>query len=271
MEYLAYSNMVIANEGENIDIECSLPKVQFPGKKHFKSAELAFTLLGVLLAILAPNQATATYRGPGRYSVSTNGGCLNIRTGPSTSYPSVACYSNGSRLPQIIGYSQGFAHTDTDYYASSNWITSRNRNNYSYDTDTDYYTPGNRRTSYRNNYSYDTNNDSYVYSNNRSYSSSRNDNSYYPYGSNYSTSGSNSGISIGGNTNTAYPSVRFPRLTQGSRGEAVRQVQTALGLPATGYYDYRTYNAVRNFQASNGIRADGVVGSQTAVALGVYY
>lgn len=270
MEYLAYSNMVIANEGENIDIEYSLPEVQFTGKKQFKSAWLTFALLGVLLAILAPNQASATYRGPGRYYVNTNGSCLHIRSGPSTSYPSVACYRNGSRLPRVIGYRNGFAYTDTEYYASTNWIASSSRNYYS-DRDRDYYTDRNRSTSsYRNYYPYDTNTGSYVYSSNRIYSSSSNYYRDYPNGRNSYRSDTNSGISIGG-PDTNYPSNRYPRLTLGSRGQAVRQVQTALGLRATGYYDYTTYNAVRSFQARNGIRPDGVVGSQTALALGVYY
>lgn len=274
MEYLAYSNMVIANEGENIDIEYSLPQVQFTWKKQLKSAWLAFASVGVLCAILAHTQATlAVYRGPGRYFVSTNGGCLNVRTGPSTSYPSVACYRNRSRLPQVIGYRNGFAHTDTDYYTSSNWIASSSGNDYSYDTNTDYYGSSNRiPSSYRNDYSYDTDRDDYG-SSNRIPSTYRNDypdnpdvgNSYAPDYNDANLMGSPDSYS------TLDSGVRYPRLRLGSRGEAVKQVQRALGVRATGTYDYRTYNAVRNFQQSNGLRADGVVGLQTARALGVYY
>ncbi|WP_337907131.1 peptidoglycan-binding protein [Iningainema tapete] len=266
MEYLAYSNMVIANEGENIDIEYSLSEMQSAGKKQLKSAWLTFALLGVLLAIFFPNQATATYRGPGRYYVNTNGSCLNIRTGPSTSYPSVACYRNGSRLPRVIGYRNGFAYTDNSYYASTNWmaLSSRNYN------DGDYYTSRNRNTSsYRNDYPYNTDPGSYIYNSNRSFSSSRNYNPDYYDRYSY-RSDSNSGISIGG-ADGNYSSVRSRRLAVGSRGQAVRQVQAALGLRTTGYYDNTTYYAVRSFQARNGIRADGVVGPQTALALGVYY
>lgn len=251
MEYLAYSNMVIANEGENIDIKYSLPKLQFTWKKQLKSAWLAYACISVLFAILAHAQATlAVYRGAGRYYVRTNGGCLHVRTGPSTSYPSVACYRNRSRLPRVIGSTNGFAQTDTNYYTSSHWIALSSRNDYSYGTNTD----------------------DYGYSN-RIDSSSRYD---YPYNSNagnsYNWDNNDSGIlTRPDNYSTFNSGVRYPRLKLGSRGEAVRQVQSALGVRPTGYYDYATYNAVRNFQISNGLRADGVVGSQTARALGVYY
>lgn len=71
-------------------------------------------------------------------------------------------------------------------------------------------------------------------------------------------SGSNPGSGVGGS---------YLRL--GSRGSAVRQVQSALGVSPTGYYGSVTQRAVRNFQSRNGLRADGVVGPQTRRALGV--
>ncbi len=274
MEYLAYSNMVIANEGENIDIKYSLPKLQFTWKKQLKSAWLAYACISVLFAILAHAQATlAVYRGAGRYYVRTNGGCLHVRTGPSTSYPSVACYRNRSRLPRVIGSTNGFAQTDTNYYTSSHWIALSSRNDYSYGTNTDDYGYSNRiDSSSRYDYPDDTNTN-YYGSRNRIDSSSRYD---YPYNSNagnsYNWDNNDSGIlTRPDNYSTFNSGVRYPRLKLGSRGEAVRQVQSALGVRPTGYYDYATYNAVRNFQISNGLRADGVVGSQTARALGVYY
>ncbi len=251
MEYLAYSNMVIANEGENIDIKYSLPKLQFTWKKRLKSAWLAYACISVLFAILAHAQTTlADYRGPGRYYVRTNGGCLHVRTGPSTSYPSVACYRNRSRLPQVIGYRNGFAHTDTDYYTNSNWIALSSRNDYSYDTNTDDYGSSNRIDS-SSRYDYPDNSDP---------------------GNSYNWDNNDSGILTGSDTYSTFNSgVRYPRLKLRSRGEAVRQVQSTLGVRPTGYYDYATYNAVRSFQTSNGIRADGVVGLQTARALGLNY
>ncbi|WP_392407899.1 peptidoglycan-binding protein [Chlorogloeopsis fritschii] len=47
-------------------------------------------------------------------------------------------------------------------------------------------------------------------------------------------------------------------------------VQRALGVRATGYYGPVTANAVRNYQARNGLLVDGIVGPQTRRALGIY-
>jgi peptidoglycan hydrolase-like protein with peptidoglycan-binding domain len=59
------------------------------------------------------------------------------------------------------------------------------------------------------------------------------------------------------------------------RGEAVREVQEA--LVETGYdvggidaiFGPGTDAALRQFQADNGLQADGVVGDETAAALGL--
>lgn len=69
--------------------------------------------------------------------------------------------------------------------------------------------------------------------------------------------GNTPGLGVGGST----------VLDFGSQGEAVRQVQRALGIPATGYYGTQTKNAVRSFQVSNGLTSDGVVGPATRRAL----
>lgn len=61
----------------------------------------------------------------------------------------------------------------------------------------------------------------------------------------------------------------------GSRGPIVREIQRR--LKSWGYYDgavdgiygYRTYRAVRLFQARNGLRVDGITGSRTLGALGI--
>jgi Putative peptidoglycan binding domain len=59
-------------------------------------------------------------------------------------------------------------------------------------------------------------------------------------------------------------------LTPGSRGQLVRDVQTALGnLRVDGIYGQETVNQVRKFQASKGLLVDGVVGPETRVALGI--
>ncbi|MCC5663692.1 peptidoglycan-binding protein [Nostoc sp. CHAB 5784] len=59
-------------------------------------------------------------------------------------------------------------------------------------------------------------------------------------------------------------------LTPGSRGQLVRDVQTALGnLRVDGIYGQETVSRVRSFQASKGLLVDGVVGPETRVALGI--
>ncbi|MCX7747885.1 MAG: spore cortex-lytic enzyme [Clostridia bacterium] len=61
----------------------------------------------------------------------------------------------------------------------------------------------------------------------------------------------------------------------GSRGQEVIDIQAKLyrwgyykGI-VDGIYGYSTYQAVRSFQAKNGLRVDGVAGSQTLAALGL--
>ncbi|PAX51116.1 peptidoglycan-binding protein [Brunnivagina elsteri] len=58
-------------------------------------------------------------------------------------------------------------------------------------------------------------------------------------------------------------------LGAGSQGRSVIRVQQALGIPTTGFYGSITSRAVRNFQLNNGLLADGRVGPQTRVALGL--
>lgn len=53
----------------------------------------------------------------------------------------------------------------------------------------------------------------------------------------------------------------------GDRGSDVRSIQKLLKMPIDGVFDRRTDAAVRNFQAANGLEADGVVGPKTATAL----
>jgi peptidoglycan hydrolase-like protein with peptidoglycan-binding domain len=52
-------------------------------------------------------------------------------------------------------------------------------------------------------------------------------------------------------------------LRRGSTGEAVRYLQSALGLRVDGQFGPVTDRAVRAFQAANRLRVDGIVGSIT--------
>lgn len=54
-----------------------------------------------------------------------------------------------------------------------------------------------------------------------------------------------------------------PLLRQGDKGEAVRDVQRALGIKADGDFGPNTKKAVVAFQEKNGLYADGIVGKNT--------
>ncbi|NJM69651.1 MAG: peptidoglycan-binding protein [Scytonema sp. RU_4_4] len=204
MEYLAYSLMDSAYAEATKDTEFSVPEfqVKFNWNRGFKSAWLTFASIGALLAILAQAQtATAAYYGPGsNYYVRTNGSHLVVRKGPSSSYAPVTSYRNGSRLPRIVGYRNGFAKLSNGYYVAANWISNK---------------PG---------------------------------------------KGYNPGPGVGG----------LYTLREGSQGSAVARLQKTLGITPTGYYGSVTANAVRNYQANNGLLVDGVAGPQTLSSLRVY-
>ena len=52
-------------------------------------------------------------------------------------------------------------------------------------------------------------------------------------------------------------------LTVGTRGEAVKKLQTALGIPADGQFGPGTAKAVKEFQEKNGLAVDGFAGPAT--------
>jgi peptidoglycan hydrolase-like protein with peptidoglycan-binding domain len=58
-------------------------------------------------------------------------------------------------------------------------------------------------------------------------------------------------------------------LQTGSSGSAVKALQAALGVKQTGRFTASTLKAVKAFQRRNGLTVDGIVGPQTASALGL--
>jgi peptidoglycan hydrolase-like protein with peptidoglycan-binding domain len=58
-------------------------------------------------------------------------------------------------------------------------------------------------------------------------------------------------------------------LQTGSSGTAVKALQSALGLKPTGRFTAAVTRAVKAFQRNHGLTVDGIVGPQTAAALGL--
>lgn len=56
-------------------------------------------------------------------------------------------------------------------------------------------------------------------------------------------------------------------IRKGSRGEAVKILQTKLGITADGIFGANTETAVKDFQHKSGLVADGIVGAKTWAAL----
>jgi Putative peptidoglycan binding domain len=163
--------------------------------KSIKSSVLGLAGFAVLLTGMSyakPADAAPRYR---QYYVSTNGGCLKVRTSPSMYAPVVGCVSNGARLAPVVRFQNGFAKLSTGRFVSANLISTRR-----------------------------------------------------PYDG------------TGG----------FVILRVGSRGAAVAELQSALGLPVTGYFGFNTRSAVEDFQEANGLIVNGIVDIPTARALGFY-
>jgi len=56
-------------------------------------------------------------------------------------------------------------------------------------------------------------------------------------------------------------------LNRGAMGDAVKELQGALGVPADGFFGPRTEQAVKAFQAANSLDVDGIVGPRTRAKL----
>jgi peptidoglycan hydrolase-like protein with peptidoglycan-binding domain len=198
MEYLAYSSMVIANEeanGQAEYIDYEFPKFDLNWQKLLKSSAW-LSLAGCMVFLSAITQAPAAL---GAY-VRTNGTCLNVRVDPNPNSKVVDCLPNGTKI-DTTGTVNGFARLSTNRYVSARWV-------------------GNMSTATR------------------------------------PTKPMNN-AGVGGRVT----------LSLGSRGQAVSEVQKVLGINATGYYGPVTARRVREFQANNKLRVDGVVGAETRSAL----
>jgi len=52
-------------------------------------------------------------------------------------------------------------------------------------------------------------------------------------------------------------------LSRGAMGDAVKEIQQALGIQADGFFGAKTEQAVKEFQAAQSLDADGIVGPRT--------
>lgn len=218
MDYMAYSHMFMANEEANENIEYNVPNLQFEWKKLFRPAvivtakaddlpKLKFRWINFLkssawlaLAGISLLFATVTHAQTASVSyVTTNGSCLRVREDANLHSRVLDCIPNRTQITttEIIN---GFARLSPSGFVSARWIGS---------------TPNNRpvRT-----------------------------------------------ITSGGVGGPVY-------LSLGSRSSAVAEVQRALGVQPTGYYGSTTTRVVRQFQARNNLRVDGIVGPQTRNAI----
>jgi murein L,D-transpeptidase YcbB/YkuD len=58
-----------------------------------------------------------------------------------------------------------------------------------------------------------------------------------------------------------------PTLSRGSKGPEVSDVQRKLEIHVSGVFDYGTEAEVMKFQIAHGLKADGIVGKKTHLAL----
>jgi hypothetical protein len=81
--------------------------------------------IGTLFAILGQVQpASAAYYGRGyQYYVNTNGGNLNVRSGPGYYYPVIGSVRNGAALASPVRARRGFVQLSTGNWVSSSWIS----------------------------------------------------------------------------------------------------------------------------------------------------
>jgi peptidoglycan hydrolase-like protein with peptidoglycan-binding domain len=85
------------------------------------------------------------------------------------------------------------------------------------------------------------------------------------------TAGPAAGLATGGaavaNAEPATTTVHTITISSESKGRAVEQLQSALGIGVDGVYGPETEEAVRSFQQSKGLTVDGIVGPATIAAL----
>ncbi|MCF4966140.1 peptidoglycan-binding protein [Nostoc sp. CMAA1605] len=275
MEYIAYSSMVIANEeanGQAEYIDYEFPQFNWNWQKLLKSSAW-LSLAGCMVffaAITQTQSAVAAY-------VRTNGSCLNVRIQPEMDAKVVDCLPNGTNITSTQTVN-GFVRLSANKYVSAKWVgdmsaTRPNKPNNNAGVGgrvtlslgsrgaavaevqkvlginpTGYYGPVTARRVREFQGNNDLRVDGVVGPETRT--------------ALFSTA------STGNMPDKPNPGTGGPvTLTLGSKGEAVSEVQKALGIEPTGYYGPVTARKVREFQANNDLRVDGVVGPETRSAL----
>ncbi|WP_236140699.1 peptidoglycan-binding domain-containing protein [Nostoc sp. CMAA1605] len=267
--------MVIANEeanGQAEYIDYEFPQFNWNWQKLLKSSAW-LSLAGCMVffaAITQTQSAVAAY-------VRTNGSCLNVRIQPEMDAKVVDCLPNGTNITSTQTVN-GFVRLSANKYVSAKWVgdmsaTRPNKPNNNAGVGgrvtlslgsrgaavaevqkvlginpTGYYGPVTARRVREFQGNNDLRVDGVVGPETRT--------------ALFSTA------STGNMPDKPNPGTGGPvTLTLGSKGEAVSEVQKALGIEPTGYYGPVTARKVREFQANNDLRVDGVVGPETRSAL----
>ncbi|MDP5339557.1 MAG: peptidoglycan-binding protein [Nodularia sp. (in: cyanobacteria)] len=285
---MAYSHISMANEEGNENIEYNLPNFRLEWKKLFQpgaivaakaehqpkskfhwlnflksSAWLALAGISLLFATVTHAQSASTSY------VITNGSCLRVREDANLNSRIVDCLPNRTQI-QTTEIINGFARLSPNRFVSARWVGSTPNNrpvtkitpigtggtvNLSLGSRSSAVTEVQRALGVQPTGYYGPTTTRVV----RQFQARNNllvDGIVGPQ--------TRSAIFRNGNqSGTGGPVI----LSSGSRGSAVTEVQRALGVQPTGYYGPTTTRIVREFQARNNLRVDGIVGPQTRSAI----
>lgn len=265
MEALAYSHLSLAHD-EAATLEPTAYELKLFKGLTWKPPSSAW--IGLIASIMAislmglANSAMAAF-------VRTNGSPLNVRSGPSTSYPVVGSLPNGASISLSGRTSADWSQLISSNWVNSYWVSGTGGGGGS-------GSPGSRLVrvstsgtplNVRSSPSLDSP-ILYTLTNGTQVRAGTIQNGW-------------TALDAGGWASTEYlvnvgggsGGSSYGYLQRGSNGQAVTSLQNRLRTlgfysgPTTGYYGSLTETSVRQFQASRGIQVNGIAGPQTQAAL----